>query len=64
MSKYQVLIILNIALLVLFYVSGTLASATFNPFEWNEDTRIVVSIFYLSFTFLFNAIVITEYNPK
>ena len=51
-------------MLILFYMSGTIASATFNIFDWCEGARIAISSFYPCICILFNALIIVEYNPK
>ena len=64
MPKFLVLIIANIAVMVFLYISGTIASATFNPFEWNEGTRTLISIVYAFVSLCANGIIGIEYKPE
>lgn len=64
MPKYQVLILVNLALLLLFYMCGVVAGASFNVFDWSQTIRGVIAMCGATFIILINGIVSTEYNPK
>lgn len=60
MPKYQVFILSNIMLLIFLYICGVISSATFAVFDWNEDCRIVISLFYGLFAIILNGIILME----
>jgi len=62
MNKILLLILVNIGILLLFYVCGVIAGASFNIFDWSEGLRMVISLFYGSTALTTNAVIGIEYK--
>ena len=64
MSKFKVLLLVNIFILLVLYLCGIITGANFNPFNWSEGVRIIISLFYGATALMANAIIGIEYKPE